>query len=757
MLESRSPSGSGPVTRSLFSLKPAHPSRTPNGGPPPEAGPSGGGRAPAEDVSERLLSTLRGAAQALPPSVAPTSVRAIRSGQLVRALTDALAPERRRFEEELTRARQRALELEGELERIRGDRRAFDETRRVELPRLAALVDQERTRAEALEEQRGAFAARAAELEAELLRRDAAARALEAALPPEDGAEDDALARVHERLEAIAAGVAAAPPPPAEDDAPAAPAPDERLVEALLSSDARAVRLSALEQRVAELTGAAPDDLRDELPDDPPAGRAALALLRAAQEEARGRAERLEGQLGAVLEATRDLHGALVQERRRRSQVEDALRAALARLALLEQQGPAPRLPSLAGLVKGDVGPLLEALREEGRRRDEGLEGRLQRLSLATRAALERMAEILDRALVAGLFDRDLPRLDPEAFAAPIARALSDEAPAPWARPLDRLDDDDLLDDDEDAGTDDAGTDDEPPYDDPPGDDPPSDEPPHDGPPGAGGEEAWETGGDEEGDAAAPLLSRPTPRAGADDPAQHGFLDQLLEDDDDLPATPEELDGWFRPGRPGQTEAEREAEQLAAFDLEPPPAPPAPPELPRARAPTPGLDDRSGELEGLDADLAGALRGDLAAERQRLEERVREAERALESEVWRGLATHRELVTTRQRLEALEARLAAPAALEEPAALEPAPTLGGLEPIPGLQALAPAPTPAPTDAHAAVLSLEVEDRDSWVHWLLLENDPTFRLRRAREVERCAEAVRASGVDPDELLHWLEAE
>ncbi|MCW8139971.1 MAG: hypothetical protein KIT58_13820, partial [Planctomycetota bacterium] len=296
------------------------------------------------------------------------------------------------------------------------------------------------------------------------------------------------------------------------------------------------------------------------------------------------------------------------------------------------------------------------------------------------------------------------------------------------------------------------------PYDDPPGDDPPSDEPPHDGPPGAGGEEAWETGGDEEGDAAAPLLSRPTPRAGADDPAQHGFLDQLLEDDDDLPATPEELDGWFRPGRPGQTEAEREAEQLAAFGFTPPP--PAPvgfdaggfdaleadqvealqvPAL--QRAPAAG----EGELEELAPDQAQALSGELEAERRRLEERVREAERALESEVWRGLATHRELVSTRQRLEELEARLATPAPEE------PAPTLGGLEPIPELAAL----EGRPDDERAAVLSLDVDDRDSWVHWLLLENDPTFRGRRAREVERCAEAVRAAG--DDELLHWLEAD
>lgn len=725
MLESRSPSGSGSVTRSLFSLKPALPSRPPSGGAPPDAGDG----AP-EDVSERLLSTLRGAAQALPASVAPTSVRAIRSGQLVRALTEALAPERRRFEEELQRSRQRAHELEGELERIRAERRDWDETRRVELPRLAALVDEERTRVETLEVERAALDARAEALARELARRDAAARALEAALPEEDEGQDDALARVHARLEAIAAEVAAAPPATA---APVAAAADGRLVEALLSSEERAVRLAALEQRVAAFTGAPDGDTPP--PGDAPAARAVLALLQEAQEEGRAREARLEGQLGQVLAATRDLHGALVEERRRRVQGEHVLRAALARLVVLEQREPLTRLPAVVvsnggggGAGGADVGPLLDALREEARRRDEGLEGRIQRLSLATRAALERMAEILDRALVAGLFDRDLPRLAPEVFARALGEAPAGGWPAGLAR-LDEVADDDLVDEEDDE-------DDDPPE---PDDDPPHDAaaPPHDAPPGAGGGEGWDAGGADEA----------------------SFLDQVVDADDvDAPATAEELDHWFHPGRPGQSEAEREAEQLAAFGFTPPP--PAPvgfdaggfdaleadqvealqvPAL--QRAPAAG----EGELEELAPDQAQALSGELEAERRRLEERVREAERALESEVWRGLATHRELVSTRQRLEELEARLATPAPEE------PAPTLGGLEPIPELAAL----EGRPDDERAAVLSLDVDDRDSWVHWLLLENDPTFRGRRAREVERCAEAVRAAG--DDELLHWLEAD
>lgn len=778
------------MTRSLFSLKPPGlPPPRPPGAPPPAPVDE-----PAsEDVSERVLSKLRGASQALPPSVTPGSVRAIRPGQLVRVLTEALAPEKRRFEEELARARQRTRELEGELDRVREERKDVDDTRRVELPRLAALVDQERTRVEALERERDAFTQRIAELEADVARRETMAVALESAMAPEQGGDGvaDTLTKVKERLDSLAARPQAAPAPsPAEPthDAAHDAAHDGAVVEALLSSDARALRIAALEQRLAELTGHAAS-----LPgaDEPPAARAVAALVRASQEEARARADRLEGQVGELLEVVRSLHGALGEEARRRSLVEGALRAAQARLALVERHSaehrqPRAPLPSFTSLVRdgvrGDIGPMLDALREESRQREDALEARVQRLSLATRAALERMAEILDQALVAGLFDRDVPRLDKEAVGAPITEAVSDGPPTradwdtrAWRHSLDALDAPDRDDEDEDDERDD----------DPEPD--PDDEPDDRGP---GGGHTADDGDDETGDAGdgAPLLARNgkssrSPRGPWHDASEAGAFVEELADEPEESVAAEELEAWFRPGRPGQTAEEREAEQLSQFELEPPPIAPAdvydarllgrevrardPTTQAAVSMPTPpppqAASSDAAQLEQLDRDQVGALRlpAELEAERERLERRVRDAERALESEVWRGLATHRELVTTRLKLDELEAKL-----------VEPAPTLGGFEPIsavrPDAPALLSAPSAAapPPDDRSAVLTLDVEERDSWVHWLLLENDPLFLDHRARALRQCADALRSPPSRPvaedgddrrEELLHWLEAE
>lgn len=788
------------MTRSLFSLKPplagARPA-APNGGPHASGGDG-------EPIPDDLMNRLKSATTTLPASVQPGQVRAIRPNQLVRVLTEALAPERRRFEEELSKTRQRARELEAELAKLREERKSVDETRRTELPRLANLVDQERTRVEELEGERDTLSARIAALQDELVRREAVATA---SLPTEEEAVvDEVLAGVQERLDAISqarpAGVKDATS--AAPAAPAAPSREdvERLVGALLSSDARTARLAGLEQRMAELTGqpVPPTTLEES-----PAARAVAALVRATLDESRARADRLEARMGELLDVARGLHGALTEESRRRALLEGALRAAQARLAVLEQREPtALRLPPLTSVVRGDVGPLLDAMREESRRRDDSLEGRLQRLSLATRAALERMAGILDQALAAGLFDRDMPRIDAAALGASIADAvagISGSRPRPlWSRDL-ALDEvrDELAREAREEDDDEA----EPPADD--GDDDPG---PGRGPGGPGAR-----GGPGPADDPAPLLGPggPATSQGDDDPwheltrsegdsdERAALLDELPEDDDEEPASEEELATWFRPGKPGQTEEEREAEQLRQFELEPPIDPDrSPPETPagrmdaaspvvrgmhatprgpvggdplmappeafaaldaraRARDPTPPPEPTTadvGQLEGLNPALEEALRSqaELAAARERLEQRVRDAERALESEVWRGLATHRELVTARQRLEQLETKLATP---PEP----PTARFGGFEPIKDVGPLRDEATAKQVE-EAAVLSLDVEDRDSWVHWLLLEQDPLFRGTRTRAAQLCADAVRSGQLSTeqrDELLNWIDGE
>jgi len=50
------------------------------------------------------------------------------------------------------------------------------------------------------------------------------------------------------------------------------------------------------------------------------------------------------------------------------------------------------------------------------------------------------------------------------------------------------------------------------------------------------------------------------------------FLDELVDDEPERPI-PAEVESWFRPGRPGQSPSEVEAEQLAEFGLPPAVAP----------------------------------------------------------------------------------------------------------------------------------------------------------------------------------------
>ena len=134
-------------------------------------------------LSDRLLTELSAESGPLPPQISPTRVRGLRRAQLVELVrrvggeeAERLRIRERELELRELAALERAAELETELrlarDRISSLQESQAKTARYELPRLAELVDLERTRADALREEleevraeRDALAARVAELE----------------------------------------------------------------------------------------------------------------------------------------------------------------------------------------------------------------------------------------------------------------------------------------------------------------------------------------------------------------------------------------------------------------------------------------------------------------------------------------------------------------------------------------------------------------------------------------------------------------
>lgn len=98
-------------------------------------------------LSRRIVTKIEKNATELPPAKSG-KLRGIRSDDLKRLLEDSLRPERDKFRAEEERYQARLKELERELELVRSQ---SAETRRRELPRLAQLVEAERSRVESLQ------------------------------------------------------------------------------------------------------------------------------------------------------------------------------------------------------------------------------------------------------------------------------------------------------------------------------------------------------------------------------------------------------------------------------------------------------------------------------------------------------------------------------------------------------------------------------------------------------------------------------
>jgi hypothetical protein len=624
----------------------------------PRPGPSGTtSRRAAEsaagggELPDRVLEGLERATTQLPASVPTQSVRAIRQGQLVKVINEAVAPERARMEAEQARWRTRVAELEGELLALRDARRrmeqAKDATRTVELPRLAALVDAERTKGEQLAAEREGMRARVAELEQAVVQREerlretsAAEAALRMALDalhepasgasgPRAGEEADARVReLGERLETLSAAVRRGALPAAEAGRGAPGADPTAVAELARASEARARRIATLERAVAELGGALVAAEGGEGGASAVALAATLELLR----EAQAREGRLEAHVAALVETQQLAQAALAEEGRRRAGLEESLQAALARLSSLEaaaharvtrsfaRGGASP--PAVAALGPG-LGEQLDDLREslslEARRRADEVEGQVGRLGQATRAALERMAAVLDRALAAGLVGSppDLvarsasaveaaSRREPRPGPRPRPQAEdSDEQPAPprespatrTARPWRAAEEVETREWSEGPGSPSASSASQarlrptraarPDAPEPaprrmgPETDGSSTQAPFPDPPAV----RLERGrvGDDRPTAAnpAPALPLPAPPPARRRP-EHAtevsepadFLEELVDDEPERPIQAE-VESWFRPGRPGQSPSEVEAEQLAEFGHPPYVAPPA--------------------------------------------------------------------------------------------------------------------------------------------------------------------------------------
>ncbi|MEZ6184371.1 MAG: hypothetical protein R3F62_05085 [Planctomycetota bacterium] len=98
------------------------------------------------ELSRRIVTKIERSATELPTQRG--KIRGIRSDDLKRLLEDSLRPERDRFRAEEERYKQRLRALERELDEVRAQ---GAETRRRELPRLAQLVESERSRVESLQ------------------------------------------------------------------------------------------------------------------------------------------------------------------------------------------------------------------------------------------------------------------------------------------------------------------------------------------------------------------------------------------------------------------------------------------------------------------------------------------------------------------------------------------------------------------------------------------------------------------------------
>ena len=605
----------------------------------PVGGEDGAG---TTDLQRRVLTSLQSEATRLPASVAASEVQAVRKGQLVRILHDVLAPERKRFEDERARWQRELAALELELQRAREERdqvaRVRDETRRQELPRLAALVDEERTRAERLEGERTELQARIAALEADLVAIAPPADAASAAGPdaePAPGLGEDPvgplLRAAQDRLAA-----AAAPRRGGDDEArdeaghePSAGAGSEQEAADDLDDPgplgpllARAadvdVRLAGLEQA---LRGLSNGEGAGGLPGLEAAGapRPLLALL----EQAAARQARLEARVEALVTAQEATQAALEAELRRRQELEGSVGRLAEALGRVERARRAPG-PSFTQRLGGQLGPHLDELRAETRAGQLEADERVRRLGVATRAALERMAEILDRAIEAGVLGH------------PWSPALAQGRALPGAALEDALEGvvegsaENLLDGLLERGGHGPG---------------PSSHGNGWGPARAGSHEASADGAPAPGAGISARAARPTARADADptdasdddlagatplrvgswttDP--HEGLPPLVDEleDDESPAVhADELERWFRAGRPGQAPHEADAEHLAAWghpDEEAEAALEEAPDAPRDRfvpapavrrafaAPAfdPGGEDEVGEVE----EEPGALRG----------------------------------------------------------------------------------------------------------------------------------------------------
>lgn len=552
----------------------------------PVGGEDGAG---TTDLQRRVLSSLQSEATRLPASVAAGEVQAVRKGQLVRILHDVLAPERKRFEDERARWQRELAALELELQRAREERdqvaRVRDETRRQELPRLAALVDEERTRAERLEGERTELQARIAALEADLVAIAPPADAAPAAGPDAGlapGLADDPvgplLRAAQDRLAAAAAQPGGGDDEARDEDAGEAAAGAGAVRAAAGDLDdpgplgpllARAadvdVRLAGLEQALRGLSsgegaGGLPAGL-----EAAGAPRPLLALL----EQAAARQARLEARVEALVTAQEATQAALEAELRRRQELEGSVGRLAEALGRVERARRAPG-PSFTQRLGGQLGPHLDELRAEARAGQLEADERVRRLGVATRAALERMAEILDRAIEAGVLGH------------PWSPALARGRALPGAALEDALEDvgEDALEDVGDDALEDAGEGSR-------GGEDPDDAareplvwageraapPDRDRTPGAGrsaraARPTSRTAGDLPGAPDDGLVGATTREVAPRTPDEHEDLPPLvdeLEDEDPPVVHADELERWFRAGRPGQAPHEADAEHRAAW------------------------------------------------------------------------------------------------------------------------------------------------------------------------------------------------
>lgn len=682
---------------------------------------------PERELSQRIMARLERTATSVPPGT--SGVRGIRSADLVSLVEEAVEPERLKIRAEAERYRQRIADLESELTAVRT---ASDDTRRFELPRLAALVDVERTRAGELERELDGLEQKVTQLES-ALRRSEDARShqegqLEVARVREEEEEENQ-AQAEELLLALDQRLAALESQPASRPEDAAhPGSDEERLGALLEefarSEERAARLAALEEALDQLEGGDPGaSARRAAPRSPSTvPLLAEALDRLQRQEARA------AELVKTLQVTQEL---LSREVRRRTQLESQLRGLSVRLAAIE------RAPLELPEGNEGLGRVVALLRGEGARREQEIQHQVHRLSMATRAALERMASILDQALELGAASAPGRRRASQGTAEALAGLpLPPERWAAW--PGEGLADEELDPEEEEEEEEEVG----------------AVEPEPDGYTGAEAEPDEPAPRPEEQAAWQPPEPQPLPagngghRAPAHEPQAQDDGDEHVSSSDWLADLASES-----ARRRGDLEEEPRAAEPEALTASPDPA-----TRRLARSLLTSLRTQ--------ADLKSE-RDHALQERERLEQKAHHAHQALESEVWRGFATHRELISARQRLRDLEERLGSQLERVE-AAREGAPPPPRPQP--------PQRVPAHEDAllrrqaeRVADLHREVDDRDSVLHWLMLEADPHYKDDKQRAIRACEQALVSLAASPDaaeraaerdqllDLLHWLKVE